>query len=70
MRKSNKTSGATCKGVLQLEATFIVRKHVSPPGLEPGFLEYRSNELRLAIAKIYWQPLSSLSTVLETILDS
>ena len=38
-------SGATCKGVLQLEATFIDVKNVSPPGLEPGSLEYRSNAL-------------------------
>ena len=39
-------SGATCKGVLQLEVTFIdVKKHLSPPGLVPGSLEYRSNAL-------------------------
>ena len=36
--------GATCKGVLQLEATFIEVKK-SPPGLKPGSLEYRSNAL-------------------------
>ena len=38
-------SGATYKGVLQLEATFIEVKNVSPPRLEPGSLEYRSNAL-------------------------
>ena len=43
-------SGANCKGVLQLEATFIdVRNMQYPPGLEPGSLEYRS---RLALPNI------------------
>ena len=33
-------SVAACKGILQLEATFIyVKQYVSPPGLEPGSLE-------------------------------
>ena len=36
----------TCKGLLQLKATFInVKKHVSPPGLEPGSLKYHSSTL-------------------------
>ena len=38
-----RTPGGTCKGVLQLEATFVdVKKHVSPTALEAGSLEYRS----------------------------
>ena len=40
--------GATCKGVLQLEATFI---DVSPPGLEPGCLEYDSNALTIKVQR-------------------
>ena len=41
------SSRATCKGVLQLEATFIDENHVSPPGLQPGSLEYRCKSLTI-----------------------
>ena len=46
LAKVRTPSGATCKGVLQLEATFIgVKNMYLHRDSNPGSLEYRSNAL-------------------------